>query len=133
MRISLLVSLAALSVSTGAFGAGVFGMNLLSGHETNPELFHQVTGSLIGGSVGLFALIYTYYSKTKQPLSTCSRLSVSVTQMRSDHKSHRLFAHSDRSKLLYNYQSSAIEDKEQYERFLRSNQADSLSNFRSPL
>jgi len=132
MRINLVVSLAALSVATGAFGAGVFGMNLWHGWEEHPTAFSIVTEGLVGGAGFVFLVSYLYYRRTKHSTGTFSRLSRSVTELRSTNgEVTRLFTQSDRSKLLYNYSPSTIENKEQYERFLRSNQVDFLSHYRS--
>lgn len=132
MRINLVVSLGSLSVASGAFGAGVFGMNLWHGWEEHPAAFAFVTEGLVGGASLIFLVSYLYYRRTKHSIGTFSRLSRSVTELRSaDGEASRLFTQSDRSKLLYNYAPSSIENKEQYERFLRSNQVDFLSHYKS--
>lgn len=128
MRISLVVSMAALAVASGSFGAGVFGMNLLSGWEDAPTRFRDVTLGLSGGACAIFGSCFIYYRNSKQSVSTFSRLSRNVHEMRYKHQSQHLFKHSNRSKLLYNYSTAQIGNKEQYERFLRNNQVDFLCN-----
>lgn len=130
MRINLIVSFAAASMGTGAFGAGVFGMNLLHGWEEHPTMFYIVTTTLGTSSLGMFLIFYVYYRKSKNSISTFSRLSQNVTELRYEHQAQRLFSHSNRSKLLYNYRPSHIETVEQYEQFLRSSQVD-FFNFKN--
>lgn len=128
MRISLVISMAALSVAIGSFGSGIFGMNLLSGWEEAPTRFRDVTFTLLTLAGGFFSACFVYYRNSKQSVSTFSRLSSNVNEMRYKHQSQRLYKHSDRSKLLYNYSTATIGNKEQYERFLRNNQVDFLCN-----
>lgn len=66
MRMSLVVSLGALSASTTATGAGLFGMNLMSGLESNPHAFYAVSGSLLSVGALLFSGSYMLYRRTKR-------------------------------------------------------------------
>lgn len=52
IKTNLFVSLASLGVATSAFGASLFGMNLLSGFENHPTAFYIVCGTL--GATMLF-------------------------------------------------------------------------------
>jgi hypothetical protein len=126
MRITLIITLASLSISIGAFGAGIFGMNLLNGWETTEHTFSKVTATLLGTSLATFVSMFLYYRRTKYG-SSFSRLSRSVSELRNNQD--RLFVQSERAKLLYNYSNPQIFDKQSYDKFLKNNQLDLLSNF----
>lgn len=66
MRMSLVVSLGALSATTTATGAGLFGMNLMSGLESNPHAFYAVSGTLLSIGALLFSGSYMLYRRTKR-------------------------------------------------------------------
>jgi magnesium transporter len=66
MRMSLVVSLGALSCSTTATGAGLFGMNLMSGLESSPHAFYAVSGTLLSIGALLFSGSYMLYRRTKR-------------------------------------------------------------------
>jgi len=66
MRINLVVSFASLATSFCAFGASLFGMNLINHLEENPYAFVIVTGGfLVIGSTS-FIGSYMYYQTTKR-------------------------------------------------------------------
>jgi hypothetical protein len=66
MRMNLVVSIGALSMATTATGAGLFGMNLASGFESNPAAFVTVSSTLVGAGAVMFVGAYAMYRKSKR-------------------------------------------------------------------
>lgn len=66
MRMSLVVSLGALSTATTATGAGLFGMNLTSGLEASPQAFYMVSSTLVAVGAVVFLGSYAIYRKSKR-------------------------------------------------------------------
>ena len=57
MRLELLLSMGTFSMAAGAFGASIFGMNLLSHFETHPYAFYFVSGS-----IGMITIAIIWYA-----------------------------------------------------------------------
>ena len=74
LRVSLIVSFATFATGVSAFGAGLFGMNLWNHVEQNPQMFSNVSLSLIAIGLSTFLASYSYYLSTKSS-TTFSRLS----------------------------------------------------------
>jgi Mg2+ and Co2+ transporter CorA len=98
IRINLIVSFWTLSVGTGAFGASVFGMNLLNYFEEHPHGFAVCCAGLALASMSTFALAYMYYLRSKgSPLqdyfddddASNSDLQRLLTSRRARHRHHR--------------------------------------------
>jgi len=66
MRMSLVVSLGAVSTAATATGASLFGMNLTSGFEAHPLAFYVVSGSLLSLGAVVFGGSFFVYRKSKR-------------------------------------------------------------------
>lgn len=124
MRVTLIINMGSVAISSGAFAVGIFGMNLLSGLETHPTMFFQVTSTIFCGSISIFVILYSYYRRTKVASKNLSGLSRTVSDLRAEQS--LLFTHSDRAKVLYNYSACNIGDKAGYQRFLKNSRLNFL-------